>query len=64
MKGTAVALSPDGRTVVTRETRDPDQGEGFDVYLWDAQTGRQRGGRIPCPAVARWDRSARTGGSW
>ncbi|WP_075021618.1 WD40 repeat domain-containing serine/threonine protein kinase [Actinomadura madurae] len=50
VKGTAVALSPDGRTVVTRETRDPDQGEGFDVYLWDTQTGRQRGGRIPLPS--------------
>jgi WD40 repeat protein len=47
VKGKAVALSPDGRTVVTQETQDPDQGEGYNVYLWDAQTGRRRGPRIP-----------------
>ncbi|MEO3826485.1 protein kinase [Actinomadura sp. B10D3] len=45
VKGKAVALSPDGRTVVTQEIRDGED-EGYDVYLWDAQTGKQKGGRI------------------
>ncbi|OLT35208.1 hypothetical protein BJF79_07135 [Actinomadura sp. CNU-125] len=42
VKGAAVALSPDGRTVVTED----DEGN---AYLWDVRTGRMRGEPIRGP---------------
>ncbi|MGP4027417.1 protein kinase domain-containing protein [Actinomadura sp. 3N407] len=45
VKGKVVALSPNGRTVLTKKYSM--SSDRFDVYLWDARTGRQQGGAIP-----------------
>ncbi|MFF5257975.1 protein kinase [Actinomadura viridis] len=46
VKGKEVALSPDGRTVVTVESKDDPEDDRTNVYFWDARTGRQRGAPI------------------
>ncbi|TDB97145.1 WD40 repeat domain-containing serine/threonine-protein kinase [Actinomadura sp. 7K534] len=44
VRGTVVAVGPGGRTVVTEEHLP--SGDRQSVRLWDARTGRQRGGAI------------------
>ncbi|GAA1858328.1 protein kinase domain-containing protein [Actinomadura bangladeshensis] len=50
VKGRVVALSPGGRTAVTKDYSL--SADRYNVYLWDTRTGRQQGGAIPLPLTS------------